>query len=116
VERSLLTLFLVGPPHGHSIGIKHGAVIFAAISVTLLIREVFNVATLGNSSVANNEAFFYPFVATPELLVVLMFMTPGLVPQKSETSQGTLESQSRDWLPLEGRNGSSQVLTRSHGP
>jgi hypothetical protein len=79
-----LTHSPVGPPAGHKVGAKHGAKIFALISVFLLVREIFSVATLGNPKVSENEHFFYPLLVLPELLVVLLFMTPGLVPSKEQ--------------------------------
>jgi hypothetical protein len=53
----------------------------------LLIREIFTVATLGNPKVSENEHFFYPLLAVPEIVVVLFFMTPGLVPSKEQRLQ-----------------------------
>lgn len=73
------------PGHtSQSLGARHGHFILTAIAMLLLIREIFLVATLGDSSKANNEHYWYPFVATTELIAVMLYAIPGLVPTKSE--------------------------------
>lgn len=52
------------------------------IVILLLIREIYLTATLTNSR--QNEASWYPLAALPELLAVLLFAVPGLIPEKSE--------------------------------
>jgi len=65
-------------------GTKYGMSILALIAGLLLVREAFLTATIGNSSKQNDERFWYPFVVLPEILVVVLFMVPGLVPAGSE--------------------------------
>lgn len=71
-----------------SFGRTHGLHILVIITTLLLIREVFYIATIENMKVQTNEAYFYPLGALPELLVVMLFATPGLVPHKSELPRG----------------------------
>ena len=56
-------------------------------SVLLLVREVFSGVTVNNSAKQNTEHFWYPLVAVPEILVALLFTTPGLVPRREEIQQ-----------------------------
>ncbi|KDR82182.1 hypothetical protein GALMADRAFT_58965 [Galerina marginata CBS 339.88] len=65
-------------------GRQHGIIILMFISLLLLIREAFSAATLNNTSKANNEHFWYPLVAVPEILAVLLYSTPDLVPRREE--------------------------------
>ena len=58
--------------------------ILLLIAVLLLMREAFLVATFDNLTKQLNEAFWYPLVALPELLAVILYSTPGLVPTKAE--------------------------------
>ena len=69
-------------PRG-TIGATHGTYILCLIVVLLLIREIFLTATLSSIS-HQKEGEWYPLAALPELLVVFLFATPGLVPQKSD--------------------------------
>lgn len=71
-------------PTSYSFGAKHGHLILSVIALLLLIREVFSTATVGGSSKATDERFWYPFSATTELLAVMMYAIPGLVPARSE--------------------------------
>jgi len=66
-------------PEHSSFGAKNGALILLAISLLLLVREIFVAATLGNVKVYQNEHFWYPLVAVPELLAVILFLVPGLI-------------------------------------
>ncbi|KAJ7579310.1 hypothetical protein C8J56DRAFT_1110606 [Mycena floridula] len=66
------------------LGRRHGSPLFLAIAALLLVREAFMVATLGDTAKQNREALWYPLVVIPELLAVLLFTVPGLVPSKSE--------------------------------
>ena len=50
----------------------------------LLVREAFSTATMTNIAKQNNEHFWYPLVAVPEILVVALMSTPGLVPRRDE--------------------------------
>ncbi|KAG6892681.1 hypothetical protein C0993_003253, partial [Termitomyces sp. T159_Od127] len=58
--------------------------ILLLISLLLLVREGFAMATVNDFQKANNERFWYPLVATPEILAVALFSIPGLVPGKRE--------------------------------
>ncbi|KAK0186086.1 hypothetical protein F5146DRAFT_1069176 [Armillaria mellea] len=66
------------------LGESHGAFIVCAISLLLLVREVFMVATITNEEREINEHFWYPLVAVPEILAVLLYCAPGLVPPRSQ--------------------------------
>jgi hypothetical protein len=65
-------------------GNKHGIMILMFISILLLIREVFSVSTLTNLARFNKEHFWYPFVAVPEILAVILYSIPDLVPPRHE--------------------------------
>ncbi|KAJ3932037.1 MAG: hypothetical protein NXY57DRAFT_1004791 [Lentinula lateritia] len=65
---------------GSSIGARHGAMIFGAISVLLLVREIYMLATIGSSTTQNKEYTWYPFVALPELVCVALYALPGIIP------------------------------------
>lgn len=71
-----------GSLHKTSPGSAHGTYTLCLIVILLLIREIYLTATLSTSR--QNEALWYPFAALPELLAVLLFAVPGLVPEKSE--------------------------------
>jgi hypothetical protein len=73
-----------------SIGIRYGNYILLIISFLLIIREIFTIATVTNSSKQYNEHFWYPFVALPEILSVILYTTPGLVPRRDELPQYSL--------------------------
>jgi len=70
-------------PQHAQFGAKSGSSILALISVLLLIREIFVVATINNLKTANNEHFWYPLVAVPELISVVLYLIPGVIPPKS---------------------------------
>ncbi|KNZ77898.1 hypothetical protein J132_03174 [Termitomyces sp. J132] len=63
-----------------TLGSKHGAYISCLIAALLLVREAFAIATVGNVSKQNNEHLWYPLFALPEILSVIFFATPCLVP------------------------------------
>ncbi|KAF8888345.1 hypothetical protein BD779DRAFT_1524940 [Infundibulicybe gibba] len=65
-------------------GMKHGSYILCAISLLLFIREAFTTATSSDVARQNNEHLWYPLSALPEILVVALYATPGLVPPRSE--------------------------------
>ncbi|KAE9408494.1 hypothetical protein BT96DRAFT_873610 [Gymnopus androsaceus JB14] len=65
-----------------SFGATHASILYGIISLLLLIREIFTVATISNISEANNEHFWYPLVALPEFLCVIIFAIPGVIPSK----------------------------------
>ena len=53
----------------------------------LLIREIFSISTVTNTAKQDNEHFWYPLIALPEILVVIFYTTPGLVPKRDELPQ-----------------------------
>ena len=53
----------------------------------LVVRESFATATVKNSAKQSNEHFWYPFLAVTEILVVILFSTPGLVPRQDEVPE-----------------------------
>ncbi|KAJ4475507.1 hypothetical protein J3R30DRAFT_3499954 [Lentinula aciculospora] len=65
---------------GNSIGARHDAQIFVGISALLLIREIYMLATIGSSTTQNRESTWYPFVALPELMCVMLYALPGIIP------------------------------------
>lgn len=65
-------------------GRRYGIYILVFIAVLLMIREIFTAATLGSQAKFNNEHFWYPLIAVPELLAVLCYSTPDLVPRRRE--------------------------------
>jgi len=54
------------------------------VSLLLLVREAFIMATINNESKQNNERFWYPLIALPEILAAILYAIPGLVPPKNE--------------------------------
>ncbi|KAF8166171.1 hypothetical protein BJ912DRAFT_913804 [Pholiota molesta] len=89
------TLFLVqmdiADPHerrpNESFGSRNAMTILLAVSLLLIVREGFSTATMTNALKQNNEHFWYPLMAVPEVLVVLLLSLPGLVPRKEEMQQ-----------------------------
>jgi hypothetical protein len=71
-------------PGNQTFGSKHGIIVLVFIALLLLIREVFSAATLGNPKKFNNEHLWYPLVAVPELLAVILYTIPDLVPRRDE--------------------------------
>ena len=69
---------------------RYGNYILLVISLLLVVRESFATATVKNSAKQNNEHFWYPFLAVPEILVVVLFSTPGLVPRQDEVPEYSL--------------------------
>jgi len=67
-----------------SIGIRYGNYILLIISVLLLVREIFAMATVTNAAKQDNEHLWYPLVAVPEIIVVTLYTTSGLVPRSDE--------------------------------
>jgi len=58
--------------------------ILCLIVVFLLIREIYLTITTFQNISHQNEAAWYPLSALPELLAVLLFAVPGLVPDKRD--------------------------------
>ncbi|KAK6974361.1 hypothetical protein R3P38DRAFT_2812103 [Favolaschia claudopus] len=73
-----------GYPPSPRFGDRHGKYILGLISIFLLVREAFLVATISNSSKQNEELFWYPLLALPEFLAVVCYSFSGLVPPRSE--------------------------------
>ncbi|KAJ3810754.1 hypothetical protein F5876DRAFT_41144 [Lentinula aff. lateritia] len=65
-----------------SFGTTHASLLFGIISLLLLIREIFTVVTINNIAQANNEHLWYPLIALPEILCVLVYTVPGVIPPK----------------------------------
>ncbi|KAF7366921.1 hypothetical protein MSAN_00950800 [Mycena sanguinolenta] len=63
---------------------RHGKYILALISLFLVVREVFLVATISNFTRQNEEVLWYPFVALPEVLAVMCYSMSGLVPARAD--------------------------------
>ena len=82
-------------PQHAQFGAKSGSTILALVSVLLLIREIFVVATINNAKTANNEHFWYPLVAVPELVSVALYLIPGVIPPKDTRSKDTQVSYSK---------------------
>ncbi|KAG6861025.1 hypothetical protein C0995_004878 [Termitomyces sp. Mi166 len=81
-------------------GGRHRTSILMGISILLLIREVYDAATARDRSRANNEHLWYPLLVLPEILAVLLFAIPGLVPVRIQRSEVVTEEQEKD-SPLE---------------
>lgn len=67
-----------------SLGVRHGNHILLVVSLLLLLREIFATATVTNATKQENEHFWYPLISLPEILVVLLYTIPGLVPRRDE--------------------------------
>lgn len=72
---------------GSGFGSQYGLYFLIVIAMLLVTREGFLTATFSDTNVQNNEDYWYPFSALTELLAVFLFMTPGLVPTRSEIPQ-----------------------------
>jgi len=80
---------------GGGFGERHGVLVLFTISMLLVLRELFFTATATRLSDQNNEDLWYPFAAVTELLAVLLFAVPRLVPTREE-----LPAESRGFLPI----------------
>jgi len=87
------TLFAIGAEkrdgpyeksYGNPIGQTHGMKILLLTGMFLALRETFYAVTLNNLPRQQEEKLFYPFAACTELVAVLTFLIPGLVPPKQE--------------------------------
>jgi len=70
--------------YGSSLGQIHGMKILLFTGLFLAVREAFYAVTLNNLPRQQEEKLFYPFAAGTELIAVLTFMIPGIVPPKHE--------------------------------
>ena len=66
------------------IGSTYGIYILLVMSILLVVREAFFTATASNTTQQNKEALWYPLAAVTEFLVVALFATPGLVPDRRD--------------------------------
>lgn len=66
-----------------SIGETHGQWILLTISLVLLVRELYAAITLNDPTKTANETLFYVLQAMPELIALLMFTVPGLIPSRA---------------------------------
>ncbi|PPQ78965.1 hypothetical protein CVT25_002294 [Psilocybe cyanescens] len=66
--------------HDHRFGEKYGVFILLMISVLYLISETFSMVTIQDDEQANNERLLYPLGFLPELVAVMLYAIPGLVP------------------------------------
>ncbi|KAF5351476.1 hypothetical protein D9757_012877 [Collybiopsis confluens] len=80
------------PYNSSSFGARHVSFIIGLIAVLLLIREIFSVATIPDFARANNEHYWYPLVALPELLCAALYTVPGVIPPKIRQTATELDS------------------------
>ncbi|KAJ6453578.1 hypothetical protein C8R45DRAFT_847019, partial [Mycena sanguinolenta] len=64
-------------------GDRNGPYLLSLISILMLVREVFFIATLNNSARQNEEQLWYPLVAVPEFMAVVCYSVSGLVPTRA---------------------------------
>lgn len=85
-----------------SFGAKHGIFILTVISILLLIREAFYTATMTPDQhwKQYSEKYWYPFVATTEILAVMCYLAPGLVPSAKEVKE-RVESQKQGFQTIQ---------------
>jgi len=70
------------------IGDRYAIYILLFISLLLLIREIFAMATINDTRKANNESLWYPLSALPENFAVCLYTIKGLVPGRSALGRG----------------------------
>lgn len=70
----------------NQIGSTYGIYILLVISLLLVVREAFFTATASNTSLQAKEAIWYPLCAVTELIALVLFATPGLVPDTPKDS------------------------------
>lgn len=80
----ILTVFEDEKSYGSSLGQLHGMKILLFTGLFLAVREAFYAVTLNNIPRQQEEKLFYPFAAGTELIAVLTFLIPGIVPPKHE--------------------------------
>ncbi|KAJ7060301.1 hypothetical protein C8F01DRAFT_1142222 [Mycena amicta] len=74
----------------HKWGDRNGRYLLCLISLLLLVREIFLLATLNDSKRQNNERLWYPLVALPEVLAVVCYAVSGLVPSRRAIEDASL--------------------------
>jgi len=65
-------------------GATYGMYILCFIVLLLLVREIYLTITTITDIGHQNEPAWYPLAALPELISVMLFAVPGLVPEKRE--------------------------------
>lgn len=68
-------------------GMRHAIHILCVVSILLIVREAFFTATIGNIKQAGNEHLWYPLAATSELLCIILYAAPGLIPPKTDDKE-----------------------------
>ncbi|KAJ7507005.1 hypothetical protein B0H11DRAFT_188618 [Mycena galericulata] len=76
-----------------SFGDRNGSGVLALISLLLLIREGFMTITINDAARQNEEILWYPFIAVPEVLAVICYALPGLVPRRAELKKIQAEAE-----------------------
>ena len=101
---------------------RYGNYILVVISLLLLVREAFATATVKNSAKQDTEHFWYPLLALPEILAVILFAAPGLVPRQDEVPEYSSVADTTPHYTMTphaptqyGQHGAPQYGTGSHG-
>ena len=63
-------------------GERYGSFILTAISALLLVRQGFITGTMSNVEKQYQEHLWYPLLALPEFLCVVLYGIPGLIPSQ----------------------------------
>ena len=71
-----------------SVGVRFGNHILLVISFLFIIRELSSVA-ISNTDIEESiyQQIWYPLIPVPEILIVILYITPGLVPRREELQQ-----------------------------
>ncbi|KAG7086246.1 hypothetical protein E1B28_002216 [Marasmius oreades] len=69
----------VSESRSSSFGSKHVSIILLLLSFMLLVRVVFDTATMTDPEKADNEKFWYPLVALPEWICACLYAIPGVI-------------------------------------
>ncbi|KAF4615433.1 hypothetical protein D9613_003543 [Agrocybe pediades] len=83
-----------------SFGRRHSVLILLLIALFLLVREIFSMVTVSDSRKQNTEHFWYPLLAIPELVAVILYSAPGLVPTREELNERQ-QIRPEEQVPLE---------------
>ncbi|KAF5317993.1 hypothetical protein D9619_012058 [Psilocybe cf. subviscida] len=87
-------------------GSRYTMPLLIAVTSLLLIRQTFAMVTVNDSVTQNKENYWYPLITVPELLAVLLYAIPGLVPRTTQP-EGSKEQQD-----IETQNSSSRTQSR----
>jgi len=60
--------------------IKRNVLILVLVGVIMNVKTIFGVSTIYNTSLALEENYLYPFGVLPELLILLIYFIPRLIP------------------------------------